>query len=373
MIQGKTTKILLVILGIVMVGVAAYYFLPSILAVFMPFIIAYIIAAMIEPLVRLLSQKLKIPRSIASAICVFLTIIVVSGAVYFLIFRIIAWIIENWEAIRGQAQMYWEQVDNLYKSQSPETQGYLDKAVEAIQGAAAAFFKPVTDGMLNFAKGIPGGIIFCLVMFLAAYFISSQKNNTKKLSQRIFGAAISQRVSSVVRDLKHALGGYVKAQLIIMSIVFAILLIGLWVVGAPYLVFIAMCIAIFDALPVLGSGGILLPWSLISFINGNMRSGIILLIIYFVILATRQMIEPKIIGKQIGVPPLITLISMYAGLRFFGIFGMILGPVLVLLIKNLYEAGIFDRLLRFGEGNQNEQPENTEDVVAVSERNDNNE
>jgi len=354
--KKQNKQLLLMLLYIVIGCVAIYYLMPPLLGVFAPFIIAYIIAAMMEPLVRLLSNKLRVPRSIASAIGVFLTIFILGALVYFIVFRIVVEVqkvAENWAYIQEQIQLqyttYRDGILDFYNNLSPETQSIASVALDQAKGSLTSLLQPVGQSILtfaaNFATGIPSSIIFFVVVFLAAYFISSQRIKNRELTGRLLGTAAAHRISSVIRDLKHALGGYVKAQLIIMSIVFVILSIGLSIMNVQLAILLALFIAIFDALPVLGSGGIFIPWSIIAFANGDVRMGVSTLVMYFSVLAIRQSLEPKIVGQSIGVPPLVTLIAMYAGLRFFGIFGMILGPIIVLVVKNLYDAGAFDKML----------------------------
>jgi sporulation integral membrane protein YtvI len=143
------------------------------------------------------------------------------------------------------------------------------------------------------------------------------------------------RVLKIKKDLFVAIFGYIKAALIIMAITFTELLIGLSIIGVEYPLMLAFLIAIIDALPVLGTGGILIPWSLYSFVTGDIRMGISLIALYLVVLVIRQIVEPKVVGQQIGVYPLLTLLAMYIGLKMIGFAGLILGPITFLLIRNI--------------------------------------
>jgi len=126
------------------------------------------------------------------------------------------------------------------------------------------------------------------------------------------------------------------AYLIIMSITFTELLIGLSIIHVKYSIVFAFLICIVDILPVLGTGTILIPWTIYEFIIRDTRMGVSVLTLYIVILVVRQLLEPKIIGHQIGVHPLISLISIYAGLQLLGAIGLILGPIIMIIIKNTY-------------------------------------
>lgn len=357
---NKSVKLLTNIILIALICLAAYLLLPRLLVVFMPFLLAYLLAAMIEPLVRLLHEKLRLGRHLASVLCVVLTILVLGALLFWLGHGIVGEIknlTTNWPQIyaRSEAQlsMIGERFSNFFYSLSPDVQGFLESGYNAVKSELSSVLKPVADAAISLttsaASKLPSALIFSVVMFLAAYFISSDRSRVSGIAGRLVGTRVMERVSKIVGDLKRALGGYVKAQLIIMSIVFAILLVGLLIAQVPYAVLIALCVAVFDALPVFGSGAVLIPWGIISLLMNDIRTGIIMLVLYGVILVTRQTLEPKIVGQHIGVPPLLTLMAMYGGLKFFGIFGMILGPVLVLVIRNLYRAGLFDDLFRKGQ------------------------
>ena len=139
----------------------------------------------------------------------------------------------------------------------------------------------------------------------------------------------------------------------LMSVVFLILSVTLTIIHVKYSFLIALGIAFVDALPILGSGTVLIPWSLGSLIGGNYRMAISLIVIYLIIILTRQLLEPKVLSTQIGLHPLATLLAMYVGLNLVGVLGMILGPVLVLITVN------FIRTYRSQTSIQNPRPEGT--------------
>jgi sporulation integral membrane protein YtvI len=139
----------------------------------------------------------------------------------------------------------------------------------------------------------------------------------------------------VVNGVVKALAGWLKAQCIIMSITFTVIITGLSLFRAPNPLLMAIIIAMVDALPVLGSGAVLLPWGIISILTGDLSLGISLILLNVTILLTRHFIEPKIVGTQIGVHPLLTLLGMYIGLQTIGILGMILGPLCIIFLKTV--------------------------------------
>ena len=230
-------------------------------------------------------------------------------------------------------------------------QNVLGSLVENVQFSLSHFindnYQPVVDGAGSVAKKIPGIFIGIIVFLLSLFFMVSDEDNVEKVIRKIFPERFINKIKNVFGEMKRTLGGYVKAQLIIMSVVFVIVTVGLSLLKSEYVLLVALAIALLDALPFFGSGAVLIPWSIISFINSNFKFGVGLLIIYLSVLLTRQMIEPKIVSSKIGINPLLTLMSMYIGYRVFSIGGMILGPIVMVLLISLKKSGLFEPFERF--------------------------
>lgn len=144
-----------------------------------------------------------------------------------------------------------------------------------------------------------------------------------------------KKMRSIKNDMLSTLLGYLKTTMILMSITFFELFVGLSIIRVGYTLLLAVIIAVIDALPIVGTGSILVPWSLFCYISGNYRLGTSILILYLITLIVRQLIEPKILSRQIGVHPLLALASMYIGLKLAGFAGLILGPPIFILIKSI--------------------------------------
>lgn len=148
-------------------------------------------------------------------------------------------------------------------------------------------------------------------------------------------ANIMEFLSQMIKDTGKGLKGYLKAQLMLMGITFIILTTGLMILKVPYFILIAIAISIVDVLPILGSGVIIVPWSIISFILGNGYLGKGLAVIYIILIITRQILEPKIMGKEIGVRPLYTFLATILGSLILGPIGLILGPLIAVLVTSI--------------------------------------
>ena len=153
------------------------------------------------------------------------------------------------------------------------------------------------------------------------------------------------KVGYKLRKVISSLGDYLKAESILVLISFSIVLIGLLIfdfigMNVKYPIIMALTIAFVDALPILGSGTVIIPWAVISASNGDIKLAIALIIMYVVIIVVRQLIEPKIVSIHIGIHPIFTLIAMYTGFKLIGVIGMFIGPIILIILKNIFETMI---------------------------------
>lgn len=156
-----------------------------------------------------------------------------------------------------------------------------------------------------------------------------------------------KRLVKHIKEIIKALGCYLKAESILIFVSFIISLIGLCIfkfiglnVGYPLIA--ALGIGFIDALPIFGSGTVMIPWAVIAAINGDITLGLCILGLLIFMSIVRQFIEPKLVSNQIGIHPIFTLIAMYTGFKFIGVLGMIIGPILLIILKDVF-AGLIDK------------------------------
>ena len=336
--------LIIAVCSVFLVGVL-FYTIPKIIYLILPFIIGYIISFLMRPLVKLFHKVLHFPNKLAAAIALILTVSVLGIILYLLISVIIDQIVtiyQQWPVIyKGISDSYshlFAVVSRYYDGLSPETQDFLSSALQNAAKQITSLIQPVTKFAGDTAKSLPGTLIFTIVMIMSAYFMSANKRMMPNLIKKIVPDSIYHRIKVTKDQILHALSGYIRAELIIMGTVFLILSVTLTIIRIKYSFLVALGIAMIDALPVFGSGTILIPWSLISLASGDLRMAISLIVIYVIVLLTRQLIEPKIVSSQIGLHPLATLLAMYVGLKLFGVLGLILGPITILLTVNFIRA-----------------------------------
>lgn len=330
---------------------------------FLPFVIAFIISKIISHPVDLITKKFHLPRTLAVIISLLGFIAIISGVVYFFVAALFREII----SLAGQTNyifpLLYNNINDLISrfnffyqnlNLAPDmVQGIQDSVLGIINSLLTSLSSGINaaaNAAVNIIVSLPNIIIYIIITLLSTFFISNDSKFISDSLEKHIPLKWLIRVQSVINDLFHALGGYLKAQGILITITFCELLIGLSLFKVRYALILAIVIAIIDALPILGTGTVLIPWAIVSVVMGNYKFAVCIFGLYLFILVVRQLIEPKIVGTQIGIYPLLTLIAMYTGTQFAGIWGLILGPIVLIVLKNIlgsiYESGalkeIFD-------------------------------
>lgn len=321
--------------------------------IFLPFILAIVLALITEPVVQFFEKRLRIGRAWAVAISL---IIVVGGFIY-LISAIISVIIKELSRLYPQIAYYSDQIINRVITTIGDFQVFylrlnLPPQVEAtIQdnlGKSLQALQTVLDGSINVLVQtltmLPGALIFLMIATVATFFIMKDRIAIKEFTMGFIPGSAQSQTVKVISELFGALVGFLKAYSILITITAIITIVSLKVLRLDYILTIGIIVGICDILPVLGPGTIFVPWILWHFISGNHSLALSLLVVYILISVVRQFLEPKIVGDNIGLHPLATLISLYAGLQLGGIVGMIMGPVTVVIIMACYRAGLFKGL-----------------------------
>lgn len=329
--------------------IAGLFILPVILKLFLPFILAFIIASPCQRILNFLHKKLKINRGISSAFIITLLVAFVSWILFILFSQLFAQIKsfidvlpETVEMVKNTFNELSEKYKEIYMSFSPRFREFFDgfnvQLSDSLKSAAA----PLTGSIFNiarrFAVSLPDIVVFFFVFLLSTFFITKDY----ALIRRFFRENCPKKLQKYFHSFKtmafSAFLTYLKAQLILMTITFTVVSIALWVIGVDYPFVMGIIIGFVDALPFFGTAIIIIPWAIMAFLNENYFLAGGLLVTQVIAFVTRQLLEPKIISSQIGIHPLITLMSMYIGLNLFGIGGIIIGPIVALFIVNAYVA-----------------------------------
>jgi sporulation integral membrane protein YtvI len=298
--------------------------------------------------VKFIERKIKIPRKIGTVISILLVLGFIGSIIGFLISRLIKEIravylsLEiNMETLTEFFDRVIENIDGIFIQLPVSFTGLIEKAIEELTNNLQSVLGKIIDWVqasVQVALYLPQILIFILVTVLATYFMSSDKNNILKFLDLQIPTNWLNKTKSITTNVFSAFFGWLRAQLILTSITFTELLIGLLILNVNNALLIALLIALVDVLPVLGAGTVLIPWAIITLVLGNTKLALSLALLYVIILFVRQLIEPKVLGKQIGVHPLFTLAGMYIGLRLWGVAGMFVGPLSIVALKYLFEG-----------------------------------
>lgn len=353
----KYLKIIANLLVAVLTIVMIFYFAPKILVFFMPFVVGYIISAIANPPVRFLEKHLKIVRKHSSAIIIIGVLAVVILLLYLAVVKIgeeVVHLINNlpeiyeslsveFAAIGDNLQVFVARLPEDMQTSIADVTSDLSSYISDLVHAAGA---PTFEAAGNFAKNVPGTLIAIIMCILSAYFFTADRDKIATGLKEHMPGGILDRVLFVIGDLKRVVGGYFKAQLKIMVVVYVILVVGLLILKVDYALLVGFLIAFLDMLPFFGTGTVLGPWAIIKLLSGDYKMAIALIVLYAVTQIVRQVIQPKIVGDSIGMNPLATLFFMYIGYKLSGVIGMIVAVPVGMIIINLYKAGVFDNQIR---------------------------
>ena len=333
-------RILLILALIVFI----YVFFTYLFAFFAPFVFGFIISLILEPPVRLLSKRFKLKRGVAAALCLFtliIALILLSGTIVNKIISEANSFVHSIPEYVSEMTIFINEIAIRMESFANGISEQLWMSVEKanIFGMLTSWLGTgVRNSSWTIVTNIPAVFLNVLLSFISGFFFIRDREKIFSIVKTHTPVWLASHFINIKKGLEYAVLGYLKAQVIIFSIVTCILIIGLLIVGYPYALFVGLLIALVDMLPIFGSGAVLWPWAAYCFINQDYASGVKLIIIYLVVMITRQSIEPRIVGGQIGVHPLLTLMSMFAGLKLFGVVGLILGPAVVISVKVIFES-----------------------------------
>lgn len=345
--MGYWTKVIRKLTALVFTIIVVFFAFK--LAVFyMPFLIAFILSLLIEPVIRWLMKKTNLKRKTSAILILGLVISIIIG---FLTWGIISLISESSNLLQN-FNVYVEKANNLL-------QGFINsidlnriKIPEEIMNIANNSFneflqtfsiwaKELLTSILNAITSIPTIIIYIVISLLSLYFICTDKIYMLDQLEHHFPERWIKKLNIHIKELTKVLGGYLKAEATLVLVSFIISIIGLYFFkfmkfNIPFPLLAALIIAFVDALPIFGSGTVMIPWAIICGLDGDIRLGIAILILWIIMSIVRQFIEPRVVSKNIGIHPIFTLIAMYTGFKIIGIIGMLIGPIILIILKNIF-------------------------------------
>ncbi len=347
----------------VIIATFVFFGLPKLIKLLLPFVFALVGAAIINPLAERINRlgnrinkNIRIPRKITTLVLNILVLFLVLLLIYFVTYNVIKEaislannILRNWSSI---VRTYDEFLDKLTPNISVMPQPVID-ILQDVKDSVLVFVQNISKNIVSFTVSTTTSritstgtlLINLITFFLALFFLGFDYYS--------IGEAISSRIDMrmldtfvlMKRSVINALGSYFKAQLILSLFAFFFMLIALTIYGQPYALLIALFLGIIDILPVIGIIAIVLPWGTVEYVVGDPHKGIFLALLGIIFFIVRKLLEPKVMGTQTGLPPLLALLSSYVGLQFSGLWGALLGPVTLMFVISIARSGIFDNTM----------------------------
>lgn len=351
------TKIIakVIILALILVGI----FLTYKLAVFyIPFIIAMIIAACVEPVIKFFMKYTKMKRKPASIISLILVVLVVGGLLTLGISKIIT---EASDLLSNMNQYFDEAYNFGFQIVNDVKQGNIEIPIELAEGLKSSLtgiidvLKNGAIYLLNFVinviGSVPNAITYGFITILAIIFICFDKEYIPNTIKSQIPTKWFDKIKQIINEMCSVSVKYIKAEAKLSFLCFIWVLIALNIVNligikVEYLLIMTVFIGIVDLLPLFGAGAVMFPWAAYSILVGNIPLAISILIIWGIWAIIKQIIEPKMVSEEMGIHPIFTLIGMYTGFKLFGVLGLILGPIILLIIKNIFSELINKGVLK---------------------------
>ena len=326
-----------------------------------PFLFALVLAWVLNPAVRWLQRRTNASRKAVSMVLVVLVFAVIGGVLFGL----------GWIAV--------DQVRSLFDNQQSVLDDLLDgivRVVNSLEGWLTGLGGIVPKGVLttsgdlinaimdwvqgldlpgwltemagqapSMAANLSGFAVALVVFMMASYFITGDYPRLRfELTERV--PLVARDFCRSVKDIfMSAFGGYIKSQLILSTGVFLILAVGFLLMRQPYGLLLALGLAVLDFIPIIGAGTVMVPWAVVDMVLGQYSEAAALMTVWGVIVLFRRFAEPKVLGDQTGLSPILSLVGIYLGMKAGGVLGMVVGPLLLLVCINLAKLGIFRPVL----------------------------
>ena len=335
---------------------AVYLFLPRILVILLPFLLAFMVSRIFEPIISKMESKIK-SRPLASIMIILFVIFVIGGILYAIVFLgigIFHFLYDNsseiMSVVMGSMDAFFTKIKTNDIIQNIQFLN-IDQFESVINDRLMQIINFVSEKAIAIATSSVSYIwpvfLFILFTLLSTYFMIVKKDQMYLKAASVLGYDNFNKIIDFYNKNIKILVRFVIAQIKISCIMFLLIFLYLLIIKNEYSLVLALIITIVDFFPILGTGFVLWPLAVISFVFGDYVRAVSYAVLYFITLIFRQTIQPKMIGDEIGVDPLLTLVLMYAGYVVDGILGMLIAVPLYVVLANLYRSGIFDFYIKY--------------------------
>ncbi|MCI9395129.1 MAG: sporulation integral membrane protein YtvI [Oscillospiraceae bacterium] len=318
-----------------------------------PFVFALLFAAALNPAIRWLQRRLGWSRPLLTLLVLLLLLGSVGGALWLVGYAAAGELIslsQNWDQILQRMTELAEELklfaarlwDMLPVSLAGTGEDLVGELVVWLQSTIGPLLQGFAQMITNKAVALPSFLLALVIFLMALYFLTADYPYLRTWAVQHTSASVTRFFSQVKQTALAAFGGYLKAELMLSVGVFFILLVGFILTRQSYGLLLALGLAVLDFIPIVGAGTVMVPWAVIALFTRDYVTAVNLMLIWGVIALFRRVMEPKFVGNQTGLSPILSLFSIYVGMKIAGVLGMILGPICTLVLLNLAALGIFD-------------------------------
>lgn len=344
MTEGKAGRIASVLICVVLGGGAILLLWRYLFPCILPFLVAWLLSRTVLPPARRLGGRLRISERILAPLFLLLLFLGVILLVGFSARRLFLELVQFLEGLlqknggaEGGFQLLFEQIERLGERLGLRAGDHAEELGELLQNALGGLLQSVSAALPSFAarvlSALPEILLVSVITVISGFYFCIDGDRI----QRSISARLPSRWQASLPHWRREMGRffkrYLRAYLILLAITFLCLFVGFSILGVDYAFLLALLTAVVDMLPVLGVGTVLIPWAAVMLLQERFYLGFGLLILYGVMLILRQIMEPRLVGKSLGLHPILTLFAGYAGWRLFGVIGMILGPPVAMLLR----------------------------------------
>lgn len=340
------------LLTVVLGGALAYCVFRFAFPILLPFLLAWLIAWPLRPLSQKIARRTHLPQPVCAVVLLLGAVALGTWGISLAVGRLLSELGDFVSRLLSgggladamdSVSVWLEAVSLKWDIDLPNGEGR-QKLYEMAAGMLESLLSAVAAGLpelvARIVSSLPNALFVTFLTVIAGYYFCVDWERISAHVTALIPHRWHQRLHAARMRGRELFGRYVKAYLQLLAITFALLLAGLLILGVDYALLLALLIAVLDLLPVLGVGTVLLPWSVVMLIGRHFYVGFGLILLYLVITLVRQALEPRLLGKSLGLHPIAMLLATYAGFYLFGIVGMVLGPVVALPIKCLLEARV---------------------------------
>lgn len=327
--------------------------LKHIFIYFTPFIIAAVIASLINPIVDYFDKKVPIHRGfiviivLVLVIVILVTMIIIGGAQGYLELNKLLRNLPDYRSIDSQIKWFSEQnqqLENFMENWeiSDAVKDAINSNLQLLYNGIRETLISVINSVLDFLTKLPSMFMILFVAFIATFFISRDRDHIKSFLVNIFPEEIQPKIANVFTQLNRSAIGYIRAMLILITISGIVAGIGVKLMGNQYALIVGTTAAVLDLIPIIGPALLFYPWIIFSIIFGNFSQAFTLFILHLFLAGIRSASEGKIMGKSLGLHPLATMIALFSGYRILGAIGFVVGPTFLVIIKAIVDSDLVD-------------------------------